>query len=105
MPRFNEEDEELVSLIKEYEKYVRSTPGNVEDFDEWLELQYGKSKSKVMKPSNVKINRHTDIIKPPPLRLRFKTGEFVSDVESDETPQPSEDQLDQGFRQQFCVYT
>jgi len=51
MPRFNEEDEELVSLIKEYEKYVRSTLGNVEDFDEWLELQYGKSKSKVMKPS------------------------------------------------------
>lgn len=51
MPRFNEEDEELVSLIKEYEKYVRSTSGNVEDFDEWLEVQYGKSKSKVMKPS------------------------------------------------------
>ena len=34
---------------------------------------------------------------PPPLRLRFKTGEFVSDVESDENPQPSGDQLDQGF--------
>ena len=51
MPRFNEEDEELVSLIKEYEKYVRSTLGNVEDFDEWLELQYGKSRSTVMKPS------------------------------------------------------
>lgn len=28
---------------------------------------------------------------PPPPRLRFKTGEFVSDVESDETPRILED--------------
>jgi hypothetical protein len=38
-------------LIKQYEKYVISKQGEVEDFDEWLESQYGKSKSKVMKPS------------------------------------------------------
>ena len=51
MPRFDEEDDELIGLIKQYEKYVISNPGEVEDFDEWLESQYGKSKSKVMKPS------------------------------------------------------
>jgi hypothetical protein len=50
MPRFDEEDDELVGLIKQYEKYVISKQGEVEDFDEWLESQYGKSKSKVMKP-------------------------------------------------------
>lgn len=51
MPRFDEENEELVSLVREYEKYAKSSHGDVEDFDEWLELEYGKSKSKVMKPS------------------------------------------------------
>ena len=51
MPRFDEEDEELVGLVREYEKYAKSSPGSVEDFDEWLEMEYGKSKSKVMKPS------------------------------------------------------
>lgn len=51
VPRFNEEDDELVSLVKEYEKYAKSSHGDVEDFDEWLETEYGQSKSKVMKPS------------------------------------------------------
>lgn len=57
MPRFNEEDEELIGLVKEYEKYAKSSHGDVEDFDEWLETEYGKSKSKVMKPSVKNRNR------------------------------------------------
>ncbi|MEB3192519.1 MAG: hypothetical protein VKL42_19415 [Snowella sp.] len=51
MPKFDEEDDELIGLMKEYEKYAKSSHGDVEDFDEWLEEEYGKSKSKVMKPS------------------------------------------------------
>ena len=51
MPKFDEEDDELISLIKQYEKYVISKHGEVEDFDEWLESVYGNSRSKVMKPS------------------------------------------------------
>lgn len=49
--RFDEEDDELVGLVKEYEKYAKSSHGDVEDFDEWLEMEYGKSKSKVIKPA------------------------------------------------------
>lgn len=51
MPRFDEEDNELIDMMREYEKYARSSHGEIEDFDEWLETEYGKSKSKVMKPS------------------------------------------------------
>jgi hypothetical protein len=57
VPRFDEEDDELVGLVKEYEKYAKSSHGSVEDFDEWLELEYGKSKSKVMKPSKKNRNQ------------------------------------------------
>lgn len=51
MPKFDEENDELVGLIKQYEKYVIGQLGEVEDFDDWLESEYGNSKSKVMKPS------------------------------------------------------
>jgi len=45
--QFDEDDDEYVELIKEYERYIRDTPGAYEDFDEWLELEYyGTKKAK-----------------------------------------------------------
>ena len=41
---FDEDDEEYVELLKEYERYIRSTPGAYEDFDEWLELEHDGTK-------------------------------------------------------------
>ena len=47
--QFYEDDEEYVELIKEYERYIRDTPGAYEDFDEWLEIEYGQSRKKAIK--------------------------------------------------------
>ena len=49
--KFYEDDEEYVELVKEYERYIRSTPGAYEDFDEWFELEYGKSRNKTTRHS------------------------------------------------------
>ena len=51
MPKFDEEDDELIDLLKEYERYVRTCSGEVQDFDEWVQDAYGRNRSKVMKPS------------------------------------------------------
>lgn len=51
MPRFNEEDDEIIDLIKEYEKFIIENRGETRDFDEWLEDEYGESRKKVMKPN------------------------------------------------------
>lgn len=42
---------EYKELLAEYERYIRMSPGAYEDFDEWLEIEYGSSKAKVYKPS------------------------------------------------------
>lgn len=45
--QFDEDDEEYIELLKEYERYIRDTHGAYEDFDEWLELEYyGTKKGK-----------------------------------------------------------
>lgn len=51
MPRFDEEDDEIVDLIKEYEKFIIANRGETRDFDEWLEDEYGNSRKKAMKPN------------------------------------------------------
>ena len=55
--RFDEDDDEYVELLKEYERYIQKTPGAYEDFDEWLELEYGNSKKKTHKHSSKKIHK------------------------------------------------
>lgn len=47
--QFDEDDLEYVELLKEYERYIRDTPGAYEDFDEWLEIEYGQSKKKAIR--------------------------------------------------------
>jgi hypothetical protein len=49
--QFDEDDEEYIELLKHYEKYIRTTPGAYEDFDEWLEIEYYGLKSKIHKKS------------------------------------------------------
>lgn len=45
--QFDEDDEDYLELLKEYERYILDTPGAYEDFDEWLELEYfDKKKAK-----------------------------------------------------------
>jgi hypothetical protein len=46
------EDDEYLELLSEYERYIKMSPGAYEDFDEWLEIEYGSHKAKVYKPSN-----------------------------------------------------
>jgi len=52
--KFDEDDDEYIELLKEYERYIRITPGAYEDFDEWLELEYYGSKKKVHKKTKRK---------------------------------------------------
>lgn len=56
MPRFDEEDEEYVELVKEYERYIKGHADDPEDFAEWLEENYGESRKRVLKPK--RNNRH-----------------------------------------------
>jgi hypothetical protein len=51
MGKFDEDDDEIIDLIKEYERYVRSSPKEVVDFDEWLETKYGGLRKKAYKPN------------------------------------------------------
>jgi len=46
---FDENDDEYLELLAEYENYIKKTAGAYEDFDEWLEIEYGGSRKKVMK--------------------------------------------------------
>ena len=51
--QFDEDDDEYIELLKEYERYIRVTPGAYEDFDEWLELEYlGTKKGKKVHKKN-----------------------------------------------------
>jgi len=59
--QFDEDDEEYVELIKEYERYIRDTPGTYEDFDEWLELEhYGTKKGKKIHKKSTKRRKGID---------------------------------------------
>lgn len=58
--RFDEDDDEYIELLKEYERYIRDTPGAYEDFDEWLEIEYGSAKKKTHKHSSTRINKIRD---------------------------------------------
>lgn len=52
-----DDDIEYNELVTEYERYIKMTPGAYEDFDEWLELEYGSSRSKVKQPSPKRARR------------------------------------------------
>jgi len=49
---FDETDEEYIELLHEYERYIKNSPGAYEDFDDWLDMEYGKAKSKTHKKSS-----------------------------------------------------
>lgn len=47
--RFDQDDDEYLELLSQYERYVQQSPGTYEDFDEWLEITYGSSRRKALK--------------------------------------------------------
>jgi hypothetical protein len=59
---FDETDEEYIELLAEYERYIKTSPGAYEDFDDWLEIEYGRSKSKTHKKNGKKIIKQRDQI-------------------------------------------
>jgi hypothetical protein len=50
MPKFDEEDDEYVELVKEYERFIKDHPGYRADFYDWLDDNYGDSRKRVLKP-------------------------------------------------------
>lgn len=46
---YDHDDYEYLELLSEYERYIKMSPGAYEDFDDWLELEYGQSKRKIIK--------------------------------------------------------
>ena len=44
--RFDEDDDEYLELLAEYERYIRMSPGAYEDFEDWLDLAYGDGRKK-----------------------------------------------------------
>jgi hypothetical protein len=57
--RFDADDEEYLKLLAEYERYVQKSTGTYEDFDEWLEIEYGNSRRKAIK-RNTRKSRDKD---------------------------------------------
>lgn len=57
--KFNEDDDEYLELLGQYERYLQQSPGAYEDFDEWMEITYGNSKRKALK-RNVRRNKDSD---------------------------------------------
>lgn len=57
---FDETDDEYIELLEEYERYIKISPGAYEDFDEWLELEYGQSKAKAHKKNGRKVMKQRD---------------------------------------------
>lgn len=47
--RFDADDDEYLELLAEYERYIQQSPGAYEDFDDWLEMEYGNSRRKALK--------------------------------------------------------
>ena len=60
MSHFDEEDDELVDFLREYERYARSATGPIDHFDDWLEDNYGNSRKKVLKPSKKRKTTQAD---------------------------------------------
>lgn len=46
---FDADDDEYLELLAEYERYIQKSHGAYEDFDEWLEIEYGSSRRKALK--------------------------------------------------------
>lgn len=44
--RFDEDDDEYLELLAEYERYIRMSPGAYEDFEDWLDFTYGDGRKK-----------------------------------------------------------
>ena len=57
--RFDADDDEYLKLLAEYERYIQHSPGTYEDFDDWLEVEYGNSRRKALK-RNVRKGRDKD---------------------------------------------
>jgi hypothetical protein len=57
--RFDENNEEYLSLLSQYERYVQQSVGTYEDFDDWLEMSYGSSRKKALK-RNIKTHKDKD---------------------------------------------
>lgn len=57
--RFDPDDDEYLELLAEYERYIQKSPGAYEDFDDWLEIEYGNQRRKVLK-RNVRRSRDRD---------------------------------------------
>lgn len=49
---FDEDDDEYIELLSLYERYVKSSPGAYEDFDDWMDIEFGASKKRVYKHPN-----------------------------------------------------
>jgi hypothetical protein len=49
---FDEDDDEYIELLSLYERYVKSSPGAYEDFDDWMDIEFGSSKKRVYKRPN-----------------------------------------------------
>jgi hypothetical protein len=47
--RYDQDDDEYLELLAEYERYVQKSHGAYEDFDEWLEIEYGNMRKKALK--------------------------------------------------------
>lgn len=52
--RYDEDDVEYLELLSQYERYVQKSTGTYEDFDEWLEIEYGSSRRKALKRNTKK---------------------------------------------------
>jgi hypothetical protein len=46
--QFDADDEDYLKLLAQYERYIQASPGTYEDFDEWLEIEYGSSRRKAI---------------------------------------------------------
>jgi len=57
---FDETDDEYIELLEEYERYIKISPGAYEDFDEWLEIEYGRSKTKTHKKHGRRVMKQRD---------------------------------------------
>ena len=60
--KFNADDEEYTRMLEQYERYVQNSKGICDDFDEWLETEYGLSRRKVIKRSIRKENKKEEQI-------------------------------------------
>lgn len=53
--KFDDDGDDYLELLGEYERYLQKNIGAYDDFDEWLEITYGSSKKKAF---NRTIKKH-----------------------------------------------